>query len=301
MSKRIATAVAILGAGFVSGCAIEQPSAGCIVQDATDAPWQAAYILKNPADASKSCGQLQGEAIGVFKFVNPYPEKHPEAPKARLAIRPEGTAGRFAYTYTYEEQNADGTVKIDPKTGKPVKKTKTDERVNLEALEAEREGQALEVMQAASGMSAGLADEPDAKGLCKASDFEEAKVSASAVHHIYTNAELVPQENVSYKFGDVFVYSHPSAPGTQLEGSMTYTETYPDGTSCSAEYRVLALWPQVPCDMDAFEHPTAENAADRCAEGSGLNPDFDAVCMEGINGGDPGCVPNPAKGVPSFK
>src|SRR5689334_20956639 len=123
MSKRILSAVALLGAaGFISGCSIEQPSAGCIVQDATDAPWQAAYFLKS-GDATKSCGQLKGEALGVFKFVNPYPDQHPGVPASRLAIRPEGTASRFVGTYTYGVKNADGTPKIDPKTGKQVKKT----------------------------------------------------------------------------------------------------------------------------------------------------------------------------------
>lgn len=300
MSKRIVTAVALLGAaGFVSGCTIEQPSAGCIVQDSTDVPWQAVYILKNPADASKSCGQLQGEAIGVFKFVNPFPDKHPGVPASRLAIRPEGTASRFSYTYTYGVKNADGTPKIDPKTGKQVKKTVTAPRVDLESMTA---AEALTVQQAATAMSSSLADKTDDKGLCKASGFEPAKIAASAVDSEATGEELVPAENISYQFGDVFVYSAPSAPGTQLEGSLTYTEKNPDGTvACSADYRVLALWPQVPCDPDAFANPTPENAADRCAEGSGLNPDFDAVCVAGIAGGDGGCVPNPAKGVPSFK
>jgi hypothetical protein len=295
MSKRIVTAVALLGAaGFVSGCSIEQPSAGCIVQDATDAPWQAVYILKNPADASKSCGQLQGEALGVFKFVNPYPDQHPGVPASRLAIRPEGTASRFTGTYTYGVTNADGSPKIDPKTGKQVKKTVTEPRVDLESMSA---AEALTVQQAATGMSASLADQPDDKGLCKASSFEPAKIAASEIRNEVDSSKVeIPAENINYKFGDVFVYSHPSAPGTQLEGSLTYTDD-----NCSAEYRVLALWPQIPCDPDAFANPTPENAADRCGEGSGLNPDFDAVCVAGIAGGDGGCVPNPAKGVPSFK
>jgi hypothetical protein len=295
MSKRIVTAVALLGAaGFVSGCSIEQPSAGCIVQDATDAPWQAVYILKNPADASKSCGQLQGEALGVFKFVNPYPDQHPGVPASRLAIRPEGTASRFVGSYTYGVTNADGTPKIDPKTGKQVKKTVTEPRVDLESMSA---AEALTVQQAATGMSSGLSAQPDDKGLCKASGFEPAKISASEIRNEVDSSKVeIPAENVSYNFGDVFVYSHPSAPGTQLEGSLTYTDD-----NCSAEYRVLALWPQIPCDPDAFANPTPENAADRCAEGSGLNPDFDAVCVAGIAGGDGGCVPNPAKGVPAFK
>jgi hypothetical protein len=285
MSKRILSAVALLGAaGFVSGCSIEQPSAGCVVQDASDAPWQAVYILKT-GDATKSCGQLKGEALGVFKYVNPYPDQHPGVPASRLAIRPDGTASRFSYSYDYTT--------TDPKTGKDVKKTKTVERVDLESMSAQ---EALTVQQAATGMSANLADQPDTKGLCKASGFESAKISASEVRHFQTDAVLVPAENINYKFGDMFVYSAPSAPGTQMEGTLTYTDD-----NCTAEYRVLALWPQIACDPDAFAHPTAENAADRCAEGSGLNPDFDAVCVADIAGGDGGCVPNPAKGVPSFK
>jgi len=47
MTKRIATAVAVLGAAsIISGCAIEQPSAGCFVQDSSFALWQAKYIPK---------------------------------------------------------------------------------------------------------------------------------------------------------------------------------------------------------------------------------------------------------------
>lgn len=289
MSKRILSAVALLGAaGIISGCSIEQPSAGCIVQDGT---FQAYYILKS-GDATKSCGQLKGEALGVFKYVNPYPDQHPGVPVSRLAIRPEGTASRFAYTYKITKTDKDGKPVLD-KNGKPVMVDHTDPRVDLESMSA---AEALTVQQAATGMSASFSAQPDDKGLCKASDFAQAKVSAGEVINVETKEELVGPENVAYNFGDVFVYSAPSAPGTQLEGTLTYTDD-----NCTAEYRVLALWPQVPCDPDAFAHPTAENAADRCAEGSGLNPDFDAVCVEGIAGGDAACVPNPEKGVPSFK
>jgi hypothetical protein len=288
MSKRILSAVALLGAaGVISGCNIEQPSAGCIVQDGT---FQARYILKNPADASKSCGKLQGEAIGVFKYVNPYPDQHPGVPASRVGIRPEGTAAQFGETeYTYTVTKADGTTEE-----KTVAVTRADP---VQGTQCDSSGANCKSTAAydATSMSATLADQPDAKGLCKASSFEPATVSLSEVSA--EGQEIDPARTISYKFGDVFVYSHPSAPGTQLEGTMTYS----DGLGCEAEYRVLALWPQVPCV------PGSTKPAESCGVGSGLNPDFDAVCVADIGPMDDdgnvlgGCVFNSAKGVPSFK
>lgn len=289
MSKRIATAVAIIGAaGVISGCAFEQPSPGCQVQD-SDHPWQAAYTLKDAArDGNKPCGQLKGEGIGFWKYV-----KDPLTnPTNQFVVRPEGTASRFEYTYTWKE--------LDPKTNKEVTKSKTLERVDLEALEAERAGAALEVKQAASSGTATLASEPDANGLCLAQGFTRpASVDAASVTNHITN-EVVAREIISYEYKTVNVYSAAEAPGTQASGEFIYRTHNPDGSvACEAEYTMVALWPQVPCDPEAFANPTPENAADRCAEGSGLNPDFDAVCVADIYHGDGGCVPNGK--VPSFK
>jgi len=268
MSKYIATAVAIIGAaGVISGCAFEQPSPGCQVQD-SDVPWQAVYTLKNPADASRSCGKLRGEALGVWKYV----EDPLGTPKNRLVIRPEGTASRFGYTYEYLEKNADGTIKVD-EDGNPVKKRKTIDRVDLEALEAERKGQALEVMRAANTGPASLDMEPNSSGLCLAKDFERAAtVTASEARHHETNALLAPAESATYKYGDVYVYSAASAPGTQLTGTFTYS----DGPGCEVEYEVNAIWPQVFCN------PGAANPAENCGEGSGINPDFDVRCDDSL-------------------
>jgi hypothetical protein len=306
MSKRIATAVAVFGAaGVISGCAFEQPSPGCQVQD-SDVPWQAVYTLKNKADEAKTCGQLRGEALGVWKYV----EDPLGTPKNRLVIRPEGTASRFVYTYEYLEKNADGSVKVDAK-GNPIKKLKDVERVNLEALEAEREGQALEVMRAANTGPATLDMEPNDQGLCMAKDFERAAtVTAAEARHHETNALLASPESVTYKYSTVQVYSAASAPGTQLTGTFTYS----DGAGCEVEYEVNAIWPQVFCN------PDAEDSAENCGEGSGINPDFDVKCdaslpdikrddnHDGFQDVDKqgnklfwagACVP--AKKVPSFK
>src|SRR4051794_37452200 len=124
MSKRIATAVAILGAaGFISGCSIEQPSSGCQVQDSTFGPWQAVYVLNNPADASKSCGNLKGEALGVFKYVDPTKPN-----SSKLAIRSETAAALTEYQ---------------------VSSTETVERVDNPAV--------------ATSLSGTMADQPDAQ------------------------------------------------------------------------------------------------------------------------------------------
>ncbi|OJH37693.1 hypothetical protein BON30_26235 [Cystobacter ferrugineus] len=274
-------------AGLFSGCNLQQPSAGCQVQDATDAPWQALYTLKNPADADKSCGKLTGEAIGVFKYIDPCPDKDAPCPTqgqavqpTRLAIRPAGAANLVSFVDKDKEEQL--------RVADPM---------------------------SATSMSATLADEPNEQGLCGASGFIAAKVDARAVTVATDNAEEDLQaQSVSYAYADdVQVYSAPSAPGTQLKGTFRYS-TGASGESC--EYEMLALWPQTPCSMEAFENPTPENSASRCAEESGLNPDFDAVCVADI--GPPlikrdddgnvisstprgGCVPNPKKGVPSFK
>ncbi|WP_152622061.1 hypothetical protein [Archangium violaceum] len=298
MSKRIVTAVALIGAaGVISGCTLEQPSAGCIVQDSTDYPWQALYVLKNSADEAKSCGKLKGEALGVFKYIEFEKGANEQLTKKRafIGIRPEGLAQRFeSVTYEDEVLNTDGSVQVD-EDGEPVMEEITAERVPG----ARADNYAIAKLSTA--LSETLADEPDEKGLCSTSGFKPATVTTTAVTR--TDEEtgevitVAPAESLSYTFSDVKVYSDPSAPGTQLTGTLKYS----DGPGCEAEYTVLALWPQVGCDPEAFANPTEANAADRCAEGSGLNPDFDAVCVAGIAGGDAACVPNPATGVPAFK
>jgi len=231
MSKRISIAVALLGAaGIISGCQFEQPSAGCQVQDADFANWQAAYTLKNPADASKSCGALKGEALGVFKYVDP------DKPSSnRLGIRPEGAAALTEYTMDDEDETVVA-------------------RVDNPAV--------------ATSLSATLADEPDANGLCAATNFPTATVSAREVRNAATGEVLVAAQTVSYSFSDVQVYSHPSAPGTQLRGTLKYS----DGAGCEAEYAVNAFWPQTGCD------PESDDPSETCGAGSGINPDFDVRC-----------------------
>lgn len=278
MNKRIATAVAVFGAAsIISGCALEQPSAGCILQDASVYPWQASYIPKTEADAAKSCGQLKGEQLGVWKFTNPDASADVKAANkaSSLAIRPRRLASLTRMSYTYET----GAV-VD---GEPEEKTVTVTRVPQDQWDD------------ATAQSATLPEEPDENGFCKATGFGQASITVEAVVNDNVTPPKVEAEAASrtYQYGDIEVYAHPAAPGTQLRGTLTYSEG-----DCTAEYNVLAVWPSVGCDMEAFENPTEENKASRCGEGSGLNPDFDAVCVAGIGaGGAAACVPNPETGL----
>ncbi len=121
-----------------------------------------------------------------------------------------------------------------------------------------------------------LALEPDAEDFCRASSFTEAKVNAAAT----ATAAAV---GLSYVYDFVGVYSAPDTPGTQLRGAFTYTRN-----GCASKYEMRGLWPAIGCD------PESDVPAENCGAGSGLNPDFAAVC-------DPDahfCVPE--KAIPSF-
>lgn len=88
----VSVTAAVLGAGaLLAGCNFEQPSAGCIVQDASFANWYAKYDLKEGQNLSSEClaKSIKGENVGVFKFTDP--EK---AGSAVLTIRPQGLYSR---------------------------------------------------------------------------------------------------------------------------------------------------------------------------------------------------------------
>lgn len=88
----VSVTAAVLSAGvMLTGCNFEQPSAGCIVQDASFANWYAKYDLKEGQNLSTECQDLapKGETMGVFKFTDP------EKPNsAVLTIRPFGLYSR---------------------------------------------------------------------------------------------------------------------------------------------------------------------------------------------------------------
>jgi hypothetical protein len=230
--KRVSSVMAVLGAGvMLAACSMEQPSAGCVVQDS--ASWIAKYELKT---GQPTCAKAAptGELVGVFKFVNP------EDDTAKLTFRPDGLASRGA------RDSGEST------------------------------------LQTAIG---NLSAEADAEDFCAVPQMSEAKVNAASE----PNVEDATQ--ISYKFANVKVYSHPRAPGTQFKADLTYTR---DG--CIAEYTVNAMWPARGCD------PASADTSLNCGAGSLINPDFDVVCdtTVKISSKLPGtCVLK--KSVPSFK
>ncbi len=131
-----------------------------------------------------------------------------------------------------------------------------------------------------------LADEPDAQDFCTATDFSDATVNAA-------ESGTTAATNITYAFENVKVYAAPKAPGTQLTGDLTYTR---DG--CTLEYTVRAIWPATPCD------PNSTSPADKCGEGSGINPEFAVECDASVRiSSAPGftgtCVPSGP--IPAFK
>jgi hypothetical protein len=93
MTKNIVSvAAAIISAGaLMTGCNFDQPSAGCIVQDASFANWYAKYDLKDGQNITTDCQAkvLGGETWGVFKFTDPEKEG-----SSVLTIRPQGLYSR---------------------------------------------------------------------------------------------------------------------------------------------------------------------------------------------------------------
>jgi hypothetical protein len=88
----VSVTAAVLSAGvMLTGCNFEQPTAGCIVQDASFANWYAKYDLKEGQNLSTECQALvvKGELMGVFKFTDP---QKPNS--AVLTIRPQGLYSR---------------------------------------------------------------------------------------------------------------------------------------------------------------------------------------------------------------
>jgi hypothetical protein len=88
----VSVTAAVLSAGvMLTGCNFEQPTAGCIVQDASFANWYAKYDLKEGQNLSTECQALvvKGETLGVFKFTDP-----DKPNSAVLTIRPFGLYSR---------------------------------------------------------------------------------------------------------------------------------------------------------------------------------------------------------------
>jgi len=74
-------------------------------------------------------------------------------------------------------------------------------------------------------------------------------------------------DTTTYAFSNLEVYVSAANQGTQLKADLTISDT---ADACNATYKVLGLWPEVPCDTN-----------EECGEGSGINPDlFESVACD---------------------
>jgi hypothetical protein len=266
----VSVAAAVLSAGaLMTGCNFDQPSSGCIVQDASFANWYAKYDLKEGENVSSDCQAtvIKGETIGVFKFTDP--EK---AGSSILTIRPAGLYSRGALDPC---DTATRALLLKNAEGNPAETARLTEQLNAECgTDADSK-----FAQTAHGA---LTDTTDERDFCSTSDWKAATVKPRTTGKV--DPQYPPTTSIAYQFENVKVYSAPDAPGTQLTGDLTYTRD-----ACTVHYSVRAIWPAVPCD------PTSSNPVENCGEGSGINPDFAVECDATLKR----CVPS--KAIPSFK
>lgn len=263
-NKFVSVTVALVGAGsLLTGCNFEQPDAGCIVQDASFANWVAKYELKNPESVPASCqARLTigngatfgggGEQWGVFKFVDP-----DKAGSSVLTIRPAGLYSRAALDICDADTQARLLKAAEGQTATEVQALK-------DALAREctpDEGQSTYAQTAVGS----LAEEVGSDDFCTTSAWKSGWVEPRPTGQL--NPDVPPTTTISYLFDNVKVYAAPSAPGTQLSADLKYTRD-----ECTAEFKVRAIWPAVPCN------PNSQRASERCGDRSGINPNFAVVC-----------------------
>jgi hypothetical protein len=271
MTKNIVSVtVALLGAGaLLTGCNFDQPSSGCIVQDASFANWYAKYDLREGQNLSETCRDLviKGETWGVFKFTDP--EK---ADSTVLTIRPQGLYSRAPLDLC---DTATQQILLKEVEG-------NQELTSLRTQQLEQEcGPASEGKNAQTAY-AKLAEEPDTQNFCSTTGWKPASVKPRPAGQV--RLDVPPTTSISYQFDGVKVYAAPDAPGTQIGGELTYMR---DG--CTIQYHVRALWPLTACD------PESTIPAESCGEGSGINPVFAVTCDPDLAR----CVPT--KDIPSIK
>ena len=117
---------------------------------------------------------------------------------------------------------------------------------------------------------------PDEDDVCTVPTLSAAEEQAT---------DMAGTTTIKYEWSNVRLYVTTASPGTQMVGDLTYSETRPDNSTCSATYSVLGLWPAVSCEAKvdgkgtgmadpALCSPTADPAHGR-ATGSGINPDLE--------------------------
>jgi hypothetical protein len=115
-----------------------------------------------------------------------------------------------------------------------------------------------------------------------------------------------PAIRLSYQWSNVRFYATALAPGNQMVADLSYSKTIrgTDGgadSTCTAQFKVVGLWPQVSCDsddhmgIDESKCSTEPDNSKGRPTGSGISPDLATRCHPELKM----CVL--AKEVPSFK
>lgn len=212
--------------------------------------------------------------------------------------------GGFAATYTLVPGSKEGTGDCDMLLGEIIGIEKYNPSTS-EAAETQDLTQATLAIQSDTlGTLARAADEAgfvdQDSQVYSLGDFETVEPDENDVCYVPTLSpaeqnipELspdVPQTDIKYEWSDVRIYVTAAYPGTQMVGTLRYTEN-----GCSASYSVTGLWPAVACEaLDADGNGTGQpdprlcdpkaNPEEGRATGSGINPDLapNVVCDENL-------------------
>jgi hypothetical protein len=127
---------------------------------------------------------------------------------------------------------------------------------------------------------------PDDNDVCSVPDLSTAQGDLQIVDEAMNTVT----HHIEYAWSDIRLYVTAAYPGTQMVGTLTYTDNA-DTADCTASYSVLGLWPNIDCSLkdgdgapmkdgdgnfevdEALCDPIADPDNGR-PTGSGINPDL---------------------------
>ncbi len=252
MTRTIAAlSFALLPLVGAAGCT--QPPVNCTVSAAM--PYSGKYQL-TAGEGSGACAALPGDALGFAAYNPATAEGKPNLDVVSMAVRTTFLGSLVAHAAEYGL--------ADPTDG--------------------------HAPHAFGEFADGV---PDPAGICRPAELSAALQDVPAVaadpgdpDDPEDDIPEQPATTVQETWTDVEVYVTAAALGTQVRGHYAVTQD-----TCSAEYDVLALFPQVYCgdedvipdnDTDDLNTPQdslcAAEAHPLLGIGSGISPDFPVIC-----------------------
>lgn len=251
--RSLALPLVATGAAALTAAGCTQPPVACTVSAAM--PYTGKYKLTAGAD-NGPCAELPGDALGFGAYNPQNPDGKPDLSRVSMAVRTTFLGSLVAHAAEY-------------------------------GVFDEAEGHAAHAFGA---FESGL---PDSNGICRPEELSAVVQDLPAVAADEGDPEdpeddipEQPATSVQETWTGVEVYVTAANAGTQVRGHYALEQ---DG--CTAEYDVLAVFPQVWCgDEDSI--PDADDDDDNepddtlCAAdahpllgyGSGISPDFPVKC-----------------------